>query len=187
MADLQHFLDLTEDTPAPARRLAAHVAVIVRVASSGDANVSWVSALPCRRRPGNRSCSGRVMVFRPEPAGAVRWQCNACGDDGAISNWEDSIYDLRRRTPVLIGPRSEILISDEVASALRGLHLLDPDSERVVYAMRGAGERVALVVADDELEDLIGAVSAEANHETNRRRQKLLDAALDALDAAGRY
>jgi hypothetical protein len=67
-----------------------------------------------------------------------------------------------------------------------GLQLLDADTERVVYAMRGAAERVKLAATDDELDDLIGAVAAEANRETNRRRQKLLAAALDALDEAGR-
>ncbi len=186
MSDLHHFLDLPEGSPAPAQRLAGHLAAIVQAGTSGDANVAWMTALPCRRRPGNRACSGRLISSRPEPTAAIRWHCHACGDEGIISNWEHSIHDLRRRTPTLVEPVSEIMVSDEVASALRDLRLLDTDTERVVYAMRGTAEGVMLVATDDGLEDLIGAVAAETNHETNRRRRKLLDTAFDALDDAGR-
>ena len=68
-----------------------------------------------------------------------------------------------------------------MASALRDLRLLDTDSERVVFAVRVDGERIVLTATDDEL---IGLVAAEANHETNRRRQQRLDAAFDALSVA---
>ena len=62
--------------------------------------------------------------------------------------------------------------------------LLDTDSERVVFAVRADGERIVLTATDDELDQLIGLVAAEANHETNRRRQQRLDAAFDALSVA---
>lgn len=35
----------------------------------------------------------------------------------------------------------------------------------------------------DDLEELIGSVAAEANHEPNRRRQRRLDCAFDALNS----
>jgi hypothetical protein len=47
---LRHFLDLPDDTPGPARRLAEHLSNIVRAATAGDAGTAWESALPCRRR-----------------------------------------------------------------------------------------------------------------------------------------
>ena len=37
---------------------------------------------------------------------------------------------------------------------------------------------------EEELDELIGFVAAEANHETNRRRQQRLDAAFNALNDA---
>ena len=48
VTDLYHFLDLPEDTPGPARRLAQHLDNIVRAATAGDASIPWISALPCR-------------------------------------------------------------------------------------------------------------------------------------------
>jgi hypothetical protein len=50
VTDLRHFLDLSEDAPGPARRLAEHLSNIVRAATAGDVGTAWESALPCRRR-----------------------------------------------------------------------------------------------------------------------------------------
>jgi hypothetical protein len=184
VADLPHHLDLSDDIPGPAGRLAAQLSSIVRAATAGNAGLSWMSSLRCRRRPGNRPCPGRTIVLRPEPPAPIQWKCSSCDDEGVISNWSDSPYDLRRRTLTLAGPLNQIVITDEVASALRDLRLLDADSERVVFAMRADGERIVLAATDGELDELIGFVAAKANHETSRRRQKRLDAAFDALSDA---
>ena len=114
----------------------------------------------------------------------IRWQCSVCGDEGVISHWEDSPYDLRRRQLAAIGNLSEIDIPGEAAAALRDLQLLDVDCERLVYAIRAVGGHAVLRVTDAELEELIGFVAAEANHEPSRRRQQLLDHAFEALSAA---
>jgi hypothetical protein len=185
VTDLHHFLDLPDDTPGPARRLAAHLGDIVRAATAGDAGTAWESALPCRRRPANRACPGRMIVLRTESGTPIRWQCSVCDDTGVISNWEDSPFDLRRRGLTVAETTSDIVIANEVAAALRDLHLLDPECERLVFRIRAQHDDAVLTATDDDLEELIGAVAAESNHEPNRRRQQRLDAAFDALNAAG--
>ncbi len=182
VADLQHFLDLPPDTPSPARRLAEHLSNIVRAATAGDAATSWESGLPCLRRPANRRCRGRMIVTPTAPGAPIRWQCSVCGDEGIISNWEDSPFDLRRRRLALAGSVHEIAISDEVAAALRELRLLDPDCERLVFGIRAHNDGAVLAATDDDLDELIGFVAAEANHEPNRRRQRRLDAAAQTLN-----
>jgi hypothetical protein len=112
VADLHHYLDLSDDIRGPARRLAEHLSSIVRAATAG-AGMYWMSSLPCRRRP-----------------------------------------------------------------------LLDAASERVMFAMRADGAGIVLMATDDELDELIGLVAAEADHETSPRRQKRLDAAFAALSDA---
>ena len=184
VTDLHHFLELPEDTPGPARRLAAQLSNIVRTATGGDAGVAWMSALPCRRRPAQRPCTGRVIVLRSEPEAPIQWQCSVCGDEGAISNWQDSPYDLRRRQLSLARPVSEVVMPEPVAAALRELQLLDLDCERLVFGMRFDHDQIILTATDDDLEELIGFLASEANHETNRRRQQLLDTALDTLNDA---
>jgi hypothetical protein len=184
VTDLHHLLDLPTDAPGPARRLAEHLSHIVRAATAGDAATAWISALPCRRRPANRPCPGRMIVLRTDPGQPIHWQCSVCDDAGVISNWEDSPFDLRRRHLTVAEAAHEIVIPNEVAAALRDLQLLDPDCERLVFRIRADSDGAVLATTDDDLEQLIESVAAEANHESNRRRQQRLDAAFDALNAA---
>ena len=51
-------------------------------------------------------------------------------------------------------------------------------------ARRALKRRIALAASDDDLDELIGFVAAEANHEPNRRRQHRLDAAFEVLNTA---
>ena len=181
VTDLHHLLDLPDGTPGPARRLAEHLSNIVRAATAGDAGIAWESALPCRRRPANRRCPGRMLVLRTEPPAPIRWQCSVCDDEGIISNWADSPFDLRRRRLTLARPVNELVIPNEVAAVLRELQLPDADCERVVFRIRAHDGGAVLPTTGDDLDELIGFVAAEANHASSRRRQQRLGAALDAL------
>ncbi len=185
VTDLRHFLDLPEDAPAPARNLAEHLGNIVRAATARDPGDAWVSALPCRRRPGRSRCPGRIVVFRSELPAQIEWGCDSCNDEGAICGWEGSHLDLREpgagRRP---GSPTEIVVPDEVAAALRTLRLLDLGCERLVYQSMALDEGVALLAGEEQLDELVGYVAAEANHEPNRRRQQRLDRALAVLSSA---
>ena len=184
VTDLHHFLNLPHETLGPARRLAEQLGYIAQAATAGDAGIAWETALPCRRRPANRACTGRMIVERTEPGAPIRWQCTSCGDAGVMSNWEDTPFDLRPRRLTVAETAHEVIITHAVAAALRELRLLDPDGERLVFRIRAHRDDAMLAVTDDDLEELMESVAAEANHEPNRRRQRRLDAAFDALNDA---
>jgi hypothetical protein len=184
IADLTHFLDMPDSVPGPALRLAEQLGGIVRAATAGDVGTAWTSALSCRRRPGNRPCQGRMVVLRSEPSAPIQWQCSSCADEGVISNWQDSPYDLRSHRLAPAQARHQFVVPDEVAATLRALQLLDPDTERVVYRIRAHPEGAEITVTVDELDELIGVVAAEANQEPDRRRQRRADTALDMLNDA---
>lgn len=93
-------------------------------------------------------------------------------------------FDLRPPRLTLADPVNEIVINHEVAAALRELRLLDADCERLVFRIRAHHNGLVLPATDDDLEELIGFVAAEANHESNRRRQQRLDTAFNALSNA---
>lgn len=107
-----------------------------------------------------------------------------------ISGWEGTYCDVRAPRPRRHdGAVAEVVVSDEVAAALRDLRLLDAECERLVFRARAADDGVVLTTDDEELDEAIGFVAAEANHEPNRRRQQRLDPAFavlsDALQAMG--
>ena len=165
--------------------MAEHLTLIVRAATAGDAGASWVTALPCRRRPGRRPCPGHIEVARTDVPPSLQWRCTSCGDEGVISGWAQSPFDLRsRRSDSDGGELLHVAIDDDVAGTLRGLMLLDITSERLVFQARAAATGVILATSADDLDELIGCVAAEANHEENRRRQKRLDSAFEVLNDA---
>jgi len=188
VSDLTHFLNMPDEAPGPVRRLAEHFAAIVRAATAANRVADpWTSALPCRRRPGRRPCPGRLALAAGPPPAPIRWCCSACDDEGVISNWEGSIYDLRpQRLAAVPDTVHEVVVSDGVAATLREVVFLDRECERLVFAMGSHRRGAALHTSAEDLEELIGAVAAEANHEPDRRRQHGLDDAFDALETAAR-
>jgi hypothetical protein len=184
VSDLSHFLDLPDDAPTPARRLADQLSLIVRAATAGDAGVRWVSALTCRRRPARRACSGNIALKRVDIPPSIEWQCTACNDEGVISGWERTPFDLRpRRGEPAPGATHQVVISAATAAALRTLVLFDTISERIVFRAQVIDGVIVATGDGDDFDELAGYVAAEANHEENRRRQKQLDAAFQELQA----
>lgn len=82
----------------PARRLAEHFAAIVAAASALPSQTVALTSVPCRRRPGRRPCPGRIQAVVTEES-SIQWQCPACGDNGLISCWQDTLWDSR-----VVGP-----------------------------------------------------------------------------------
>jgi hypothetical protein len=185
VSDLRHFLDPADDVPVPARRLAERLTMIVRAGTAGDAGMEWVSALRCDRRPGRRPCPGHLAVIRTDIPPSIGWHCTSCGDEGVISSWERSPYDLRARHPRQTSARAlQVVIPADVAATLRALQSLDSDTERFVFRSRASDDGIVLLGDDDDLDELIGYVAAEANHEDDRRRQRRLDHAFETLSRA---
>lgn len=188
VSDLRHFLDLPPDVPGPARRMADHLSRLVRAATAADAGFVRVSALPCSRRPGRRPCPGHMLLLRTDVPPSIEWKCTSCGDDGVISGWERSPFDLRPRADEDQADSGidalEVVIDPEVAATLRTLLLLDTAAERLVYRAEATEQVVVLAGDEDAFEELIESVAAEANHEQDRRQQKRLDAAFQALTDA---
>jgi hypothetical protein len=182
VADLMHFLNMPDETPGLARRLGQHLGNVVRAGTTRQSGQTWVSALPCRRRPNHKACPGTIAICRVDLPSAIEWRCTICGDSGVISGWEGSYFDLRaRHIDSTTTPTREVSVPNDVASTLRGIQIFDRESERMVFRARAEHGSVVLEGSDDNLESMAEFVAAEANHEPNRRRQKRLDDAFAYL------
>ena len=67
-----------------------------------------------------------IAIVWAEAAAPIRWWCTVCDDEGVISNWADTPYDLRRRRLSLAGAVDEVIVSDTTAAALRELAVARP-------------------------------------------------------------
>lgn len=96
VTDLTHFMEdgrLAPGLPGPARKLAEHLTRIVAAVTGVEPDAPL--GVRCRARPGRRACGGEVDGYVDPETNAVHWACPDCGDDGLISNWEGTIWDLR--------------------------------------------------------------------------------------------
>lgn len=48
----------------------------------------------CRRRPNRKPCSGIIEGDEDPETEALVWWCPECGDNGTLSNWQGTIWDL---------------------------------------------------------------------------------------------
>ncbi len=96
ITDLTHFLKdgrLPRQLPGPALRLAEYLGKIVAAVTGAEPDDSL--DVRCRRRPRRRLCPGEIEGYIVPESNAICWECLVCGDNGLISNWENTIWDLR--------------------------------------------------------------------------------------------
>lgn len=103
ITDLRHLLDeegTTSKVPRPAGRLANYFGSIVeKVISQADNKISAIATgIRCRKRPRGKRCTGEILAFLDQQnAPNVIWHCPVCGDNGIISGWQNTIWDLNLR------------------------------------------------------------------------------------------
>jgi hypothetical protein len=102
VTDLTHFIDETGGLhhllTVPGRNLALHMTAIVAAATSQLGGGS-AHEVRCRRRPNRRPCSGTIQ-HRLWADERITWECPICGDNGVISNWQSTPWDMRLARPV---------------------------------------------------------------------------------------
>ena len=149
VVDLTHFLDPQgELSPGPPGRFGAFFADIVAVASARQAGTADATPLHCRRRPGHVPCPGRLWALRREH-GLIEWRCPACDDQGTISGWEGTRWDMRALLPESWGPAADVPLDDA-------------DYRAALDALRGEGQAEAVLRAAVPREDGAVVVRADA-------------------------
>lgn len=105
---------LLESDGARDRRLARFLGEIVAACSLLPSGEFQLSGLCCRRRPNRRRCHGKIRLGRHPETDEIHWCCPSCGDQGVITNWQRSRWDLQ---PELQGGR---IVSLSLERARRG-------------------------------------------------------------------
>jgi len=175
IVDLRHFLDAVGlPVEGPPGRLARYWCDIVEAATVRRDDAWGGTAARCPRT----RCPGRVAVWRSDATGMVEWECATCGDNGLISGWADTAWDLRGAAADRPGPLIDVRLSHDEYACLRGCEAVSVEAPVPLAAATVDGDVVVLGATEAELDEALGLVAAEANQARGRRRR-----ALDAVSA----
>lgn len=97
VTDMTHFLDAAGSVPArsgPEVGVRDHLGSIVAFVTSRDVTGDERSPVRCRRRPKRQPCRGWIRASLDSASRQVLWLCPVCGDNGRISGWEGTPWDL---------------------------------------------------------------------------------------------
>lgn len=186
---MAHILD-DEGFPAalygPAAGLASHLGSIASAGTVAAAGEVVHTPLPCRRRPGRRPCPGRIRLRREDVPQRILWECPVCDDNGVITGWQGTPWDLTRRRsggPVAEGDRATRAVRVNAARyrLLRALPLLDPEAQRLVFGAREESAGIRLEGNAAVFEEQLGGLAAAANAEERGARRRAHDALSESL------
>ena len=174
---------------APADRpMSAYRGRIIGAASLAPAGASFISGLPCRRRPKNHTCPGWLEIVRQEGPSSVRWSCPKCGDGGEIVDWEGGPFDLTSEREV----RDPVKLRLDADMQRFGLRLTDCEDRALFLRSRRRSRDLLAQVPSRDLEEFTERVAREcrAPHKSSKRRQfeelqRVLDTALGRAPVFG--
>ena len=182
ITDITHFFPDDPDAQMPDEALALreYLGHVIKAATV-TAEVEFLSAIPCRKRVNRKPCPGFVKVMKQEvPESYIYWHCSVCDNGGRIANWRDCPYDQSQFAPDAstddeVNPRVEVTISRDEMKALLSGGLYDPESDRIIYSARPSGKGIRLHGLYGDMDNFEGYLAADANHEENRKRQRVMD------------
>jgi len=191
VTDIRHFPGNVAGEPIPpevhpaAFRMGEFMGRIVAAATSTFWAGARETALRCRRRPGRQRCPGHLRVLRDDEREQVHWHCSQCDDNGLISGWRGCVWDLTTsyQPPVVHDDSATVYVMDDDYALLQSaLPSMDREAERAVMAAENTEQGARLMLSQAALDDLLGALSSEANKQDNRVRQRRLDKLADLLE-----
>jgi hypothetical protein len=101
VTNITHFLNedgSLADLPREAADLLDFLGQVVAAASfSYDLPVATAGEICCADVKGRR-CNGFIEVWVDTGGHYIGWECLECGDEGMISGWEGTVWDLRHAT-----------------------------------------------------------------------------------------
>jgi hypothetical protein len=177
VTDLSHLPSEDADVPGSARLRAAFMRAVVEAATSRcTLDEPWLSAVRCIGRVGRRTCGACVEVAYVEEPLEVRWRCAKCGDQGTVSGWLDTEWDLSPFEPW----DEEVpwgLDEEERAFLLEATRRI-PELRAVIARATPRRSQPELFVVEamvGELDELYTLVEELTDEVRGRRERELLD------------
>lgn len=185
ITDITHFDGLPPRLArGPAGRLVRYLGSIVSAASVIDIGVWRDANIRCRRRPGRKPCPGHIQVYRHGHFASIDWHCSSCDDQGIISNWNGSTWDLSQSEGMLVegAKPAELVVSEEELRELRQIFVLDKVNRSVIDGATVTPGGFVLHGSEDNFEDLLQYIGEEADRGPDLRRRKILGQVYEKIE-----
>jgi hypothetical protein len=152
--------------------------------------VEFLSAILCRKKVNRKPCEGFVKVTKQNiPDDFIYWHCSSCDDGGRLAHWRGCCFDQSQfpqhsdqdDEP---NPPVEVEIIREEMKALLSGALYDPDSERIIYSARPVIRGIVLRGLYGDMDNFVGFIASDANHEEDKKRRKLMDSVYKKVESA---
>ncbi|MEE2003039.1 hypothetical protein QWY20_16390 [Alkalimonas sp. MEB108] len=97
IVDLRHYLNeygAIAISSGPGLRLAEYFTAITQETTGDPYGEQLYPKVPCRRRPNRKPCVGEIASYIDPDDQQIVWICPVCGDNGTISGWQGTLWDL---------------------------------------------------------------------------------------------
>ena len=97
ITNIQHFLDENGEIPTltpEAEELLNFLGKVVEAATIDYGRPLSFADTKCRK-PNHECSSNEIEVWVDPESNQIGWECLECGDDGFISDWEQTKWDMR--------------------------------------------------------------------------------------------
>lgn len=185
VSDLTHWLDedgmLPMGMPKEFYALVNYHGAIVRASSSHPGSTQLCSAVACRRRPGRKPCGSTLTIIN-RPDHVIHWVCPGCGEQGYISNWQGTIYDLSGAAESDPTLRLTVLVTAEEHELLSGIITCSQEEDAIISGAMSTPGGVLLIGEIEDLDLLMGSIASEARDTDDSKHRKALDRIFDKIE-----
>jgi hypothetical protein len=96
VTDITHYLDETGELmqlPGPARKLASFLSLLIEAATGAPSSGEHDSGIRCR----TKACRGTIRTSLLPGRDEISWDCQVCGHNGVIRNWNNTKWNQLKR------------------------------------------------------------------------------------------
>jgi len=172
--DLTHLLDENGlppvDAPRALLKALAFYGSIVNAGSAHPAGTRFPSMIRCRRR----AAKSRLTITHGGD-GTICWECPECGDNGYISKWQGTDYDLGAVVEPDPSRRIGVPIAADEHELLSGIVVASREEAAIIAGGMVTEQEVWISGRDEDFEELLGSIAFDANHTRSAKRRQVMD------------
>lgn len=166
-------------------RRSEYLSAIVSAATLAPPGVEVDTSIKCRKRPERKLCHGLIRLRLQENPAELIWWCPVCADSGVIRNWKGIPWNLShtKGAGVINGDEyCEVILTNDEYKLLSEIAILEPQAQKIVQDASIIENGVMLIGSLDAMDELMGYIAFEANHEQKNRRQQALNCLFDKIN-----